>query len=374
MFSSSLSISTIAREAEVLRDSSRQLHYRIVMLSAIGAGIMMLYKWLEQSYFSPHIPLYISPFFWATISFFALVLLGAGFVKYRRYIERGAFAVATITYIMCYILAFLHTLGSYPWQQDSVLSLVQWSVVTYMIPFGIFRLRRALIFALSIYIISLAIWLYFVYIYASYTTLDLSVQDFSNFMLVGLQSIALSSALRSMIHIATKSRMMAALAIKDSLTGLVNRLYLDHFLQEEVSQRKNEGLATSVAVCDIDHFKRVNDLYSHAVGDKVLRNFARILQNNIAPQDIAGRYGGEEFVLIFLDISASQAAILCEDLRLAIESYDWTSIAPNLYITASFGVSDTSELALLDSIITLVHQADMKMYQAKKHGRNQVWV
>lgn len=372
--SSSLSLSTFHRESSLLRENSRHLHYRVVMLSSVGAGLVMLYKWLEQSYSHPQMPMVTSPLFWATISFFSLTLLGAISPKKRRFVERAAFAVACIAYIIAYWLSFRQALGLYMWQQDSITSIAQWGIITYMIAFGLFRMRHALLLSLSIYILSLAIWLYFVHIRASYAALGLSVHDFSNFILISFQNIALCLALRSTTSIATKSRMMAALATKDSLTGLVNRLYLDHFLQEDVLQHRQADITSSVAVCDIDHFKQVNDIYSHAVGDKVLQHFARILQENIRAEDVAGRYGGEEFVLIFQNISAPQAAILCEDLRLAIEAYEWTNLAPNLHITASFGVSDTTEIGLLDSIITLVHQADLKMYQAKKHGRNQVWV
>jgi PleD family two-component response regulator len=88
------------------------------------------------------------------------------------------------------------------------------------------------------------------------------------------------------------------LAVRDSLTGLYNRRYLDETLEREVSRARREGIPLSLVMLDIDYFKRVNDTYGHQVGDEVLRTLAATLSADIRAEDVACRYGGEEFLIL----------------------------------------------------------------------------
>lgn len=351
---------------------NQQMRYYIVMVAVMGAAYALLYKWLEQSYLTPETPMYLSPFFCSSMALFTLVLVAAFVPKPNPHIARIALVISLLTHGISYPLSFTYVLGMHNVQQDAILVVAHWNTVNYMIAFSIFTMRRALICSIFVYLAPLCTWLYFVHIYASYETLGVSPRDFSTLALTGLMNLTLCAVLKSMTYIATEARMMAKLAVRDSLTGLPNRLYLDDFFKETFSRRQQAGLTTSIAICDIDSFKQVNDTYSHKIGDSVLQQFAQILQENIRSSDIVGRYGGEEFLLIFLDVPAAEAANICESLRVAVEQHDWTRIHPALHITASFGISDNTQVTQHDTTSAIVHYADLKMYQAKNRGRNQV--
>ncbi|GLX99650.1 MULTISPECIES: GGDEF domain-containing protein [Actinoplanes] len=151
------------------------------------------------------------------------------------------------------------------------------------------------------------------------------------------------------------------MAERDSLTGLWNRRRSDAVLAEVLAS----GEPASVALVDLDHFKRVNDTFSHAVGDEVLRRLADLL--NGVPGH-AGRLGGEEFVLI-LRAGPDEAARMCELLRAEIEAYGWGDIVAGLRVTASIGVTGVLPG---DDRGVVVGRADALLYDAKHAGRNRV--
>jgi diguanylate cyclase (GGDEF)-like protein len=154
------------------------------------------------------------------------------------------------------------------------------------------------------------------------------------------------------------------LAERDPLTGLWNRRRCDAHLATRLAAPG----PFSVAILDLDHFKQVNDTYSHAVGDDVLRQVAALLRQVVEPFGRAGRHGGEEFVL-YIDADRQDAARLCERLRLALESYDWTALVPGMRVTTSVGVT---ELRPEDDSRSVLARADGHLYAAKNAGRNRV--
>lgn len=159
------------------------------------------------------------------------------------------------------------------------------------------------------------------------------------------------------------------LAMEDSLTGLANRRQLDERLATLIRDAKKTGTVVTVALADVDHFKGINDRFSHAVGDEVLKCVGEILRGFCRLGDLAGRYGGEEFVLVFRALDLRAAAEVCERVRRAVEAWDWKSIHPQLRVTLSIGLATSTSFenpqALLDT-------ADHWLYEAKHHGRNQV--
>jgi len=159
---------------------------------------------------------------------------------------------------------------------------------------------------------------------------------------------------------------MSLAARTDPLTGLGNRRVL-----EEMAKVLSEpsGLPFSVAVLDADHFKQVNDRFSHAVGDQVLRQIADILRDNCRPTDVAARYGGEEFVLVLPGMTRDVALRVCERLRERVASFDWNGIRAGLAVTVSIGIGGAVCPAPLNEVI---ERADSCLYAAKKGGRNQV--
>jgi diguanylate cyclase (GGDEF)-like protein len=156
---------------------------------------------------------------------------------------------------------------------------------------------------------------------------------------------------------------------EDSLTGLYNRRYLDRYLSVEFERAKRYDRPLSVAMADIDYFKKVNDRFSHQVGDSVLREVAQIFKKNSRISDVAARYGGEEFVLVMPETIKENAYIVCEKIRQSVESYDWKSIHPNLTLTISIGIAQSDDI---DNYEKLIGKADENLYLAKGKGRNLV--
>lgn len=156
---------------------------------------------------------------------------------------------------------------------------------------------------------------------------------------------------------------------EDSLTGLYNRRYVDGFLSNEIKRSQRFDHELSVAMADLDRFKVINDRYSHGIGDQVLRSVARILKDGCRGIDVIGRYGGEEFVLIFPETGLEAATEVCEKLREAIQAHDWMILHPELAVTTSIGVADARGR---DHHQALLAAADEKLYAAKAAGRNKV--
>ena len=159
------------------------------------------------------------------------------------------------------------------------------------------------------------------------------------------------------------------LAMEDSLTGLANRRQLDERLEALVREAHKSGTVVSVALADVDHFKGINDRFSHAVGDEVLRCVGEILRSHCRLGDLVGRYGGEEFMMVFRHLEIRAAAEICERVRRSIEGWDWKSIHPQLRVTLSMGLSSS---ASLDDPHAILDAADHWLYEAKHHGRNQI--
>lgn len=157
------------------------------------------------------------------------------------------------------------------------------------------------------------------------------------------------------------------LSIKDPLTQLFNRRYYDEQAQMLYAQALRYGQPLTVMVGDLDHFKRINDQLSHAVGDAVLRQVAKLMCNSVRKSDVVARYGGEEFVILFPNSTLEQSAHCCETLRQNIESYPWHTIDPALTVTISMGLSDNLALGGVEKMIA---QADRQLYTAKHGGRN----
>jgi len=160
------------------------------------------------------------------------------------------------------------------------------------------------------------------------------------------------------------------LSLRDALTGLRNRRHVDAELPILLARSREDGSPLSIGLVDLDHFKAVNDRFSHAVGDKVLVRVSGILAAATAESGWAARMGGEEFLLVFPAIEIDEALRRCEDVRQAIESVRWDGAMTGEVVTASVGFTvlqsgRTSQAGLLG-------QADRNLYAAKHQGRNRV--
>ncbi|MDE3054616.1 MAG: diguanylate cyclase [Gemmatimonadota bacterium] len=170
-------------------------------------------------------------------------------------------------------------------------------------------------------------------------------------------------------RIRAQSALLKELSIHDDLTGLHNRRHFDQEAAGAFARARRYGHPLTVMIADVDNFKRVNDTYSHAVGDAVLAELARALRNGVRETDIVARYGGEEFVVVFPQTSVAQAAALCERVREQIASYDWAQLQSGLHVTLSMGLDGDLSRPSVDAMLAA---ADARMYQAKQTGRNRV--
>jgi diguanylate cyclase (GGDEF)-like protein len=165
--------------------------------------------------------------------------------------------------------------------------------------------------------------------------------------------------------LAREAERLTRTSLEDPLTGLPNRRRLDVAFLDLLTT----GAAFVLAMIDVDHFKSVNDRFSHPVGDAVLRTIAGLLAGGARHDDLVVRYGGEEFALLMRDADLCIAERACERLRMAVQGYDWHSLRAGLAVTISIGLAASTEDTAHDAIVSL---ADLRLYHAKQTGRNRV--
>jgi len=181
--------------------------------------------------------------------------------------------------------------------------------------------------------------------------------------------IANEEKARLLIQVREQSEAYKRLSNEDALTGLANRRELDRLLSLEFERARRNPRPLAVVLADLDHFKRINDHFSHSTGDEVLRVVGRVFREGCRVNDVAARYGGEEFALVLPDTNIDESAALCERLRVEIEQYDWSQFHPDLKVTMSFGIALAAGIDHKDK---LLDAADHKLYEAKVAGRNRV--
>lgn len=162
-------------------------------------------------------------------------------------------------------------------------------------------------------------------------------------------------------------------AIKDDLTNLYNRRFINERLPVDLlnSTMKNEPL--SIIFADLDFFKSVNDTYGHSVGDQVLQEFSQLLKNHIRnDKDWAARYGGEEFLICLPNTGNKAARAIAERIRMSITDKAFTSVINDISLTCSFGVHTVCPDDMCQTIDEIIELADQKLYKAKREGRNKV--
>ncbi len=157
---------------------------------------------------------------------------------------------------------------------------------------------------------------------------------------------------------------------RDPLTGVGNRRSLDEILRRELQRAERFGHPLAIAMCDLDHFKRVNDALGHSVGDHVLKAIANVLRERVRTTDFVARYGGEEFVLVFPETEHDGALSVCEKLRALIQNESWQPASCDWKITMSIGVAALGQASRTPE--RLLACADAALYRAKRGGRNRV--
>jgi len=156
------------------------------------------------------------------------------------------------------------------------------------------------------------------------------------------------------------------LAVTDKLTGLANRAKLDEILQNELYRSHRYNTTFGLVLMDFDYFKDINDTYGHQTGDEALKEISALITEHLRLSDKAVRWGGEEFIIIYLSTDKDEVLTLAEELRQRIEKHVFKSVPPQ---TASLGVTLYQDGDTIDSII---QRADKALYKAKEMGRNRI--
>lgn len=165
----------------------------------------------------------------------------------------------------------------------------------------------------------------------------------------------------------SQHEVMKDIAMRDTLTSLYNRYHLNEISPGLIAEAQESGQSLSLMVIDADHFKKVNDVHGHKIGDEVLRQIAKVLQGSCRSDDLAARIGGEEFVVVLPGIGLPEAWVCAEAMRASIEGLKPCGIG----VTASIGIATLLKGETYDG---LFHRADGAMYQAKTAGRNRMVV
>jgi diguanylate cyclase (GGDEF)-like protein len=163
-----------------------------------------------------------------------------------------------------------------------------------------------------------------------------------------------------------KNRTLVKLSNIDHLTQISNRKSIETTLINELKRARRYEHKLSVILFDLDNFKNINDTYGHNIGDKVLRNIAKIVSSTIRETDYFGRWGGEEFIIISTETSLENALIVAEKIRKNIASHDFEDLEQ---VTCSIGIAQNNDT---DTYLNIVHNADVALYKAKNSGKNKV--
>jgi diguanylate cyclase (GGDEF)-like protein len=161
------------------------------------------------------------------------------------------------------------------------------------------------------------------------------------------------------------SKELEDLVDKDSMTMLYNHATILGCLDEEINRAKRYKRSLSILMLDIDDFKHINDTYGHQFGDRVIITLSNVIKNNCRSMDIAGRYGGEEFLIVFPETDAKSALVVGERIR---DSLAKILFMNNCVVTFSAGLSELKD----ESAVEFVNKADELLYKAKSYGKNQI--
>ena len=174
----------------------------------------------------------------------------------------------------------------------------------------------------------------------------------------------------SRIELESMNGRLKQLSKTDFLTQLFNRGYWEENLIQEFTRLKRYNHQSTLLMCDIDHFKRINDTYGHAAGDVVIQTIADAVRKNLRATDIAGRYGGEEYAVLLVDTPLDQALVLAERLRKSVEALVINYNEHSIKVSLSLGLAEYQ--VSMSEHRQWIEASDKGLYQSKANGRNQV--
>lgn len=186
-----------------------------------------------------------------------------------------------------------------------------------------------------------------------------------------IDEIEVIARVQSAIRFKQTQDKLKEMAMKDGLTGLYNHALLIELFEKEIDKQQRNNGSISFAMIDIDDFKKINDTYGHISGDTVLKELSNILMSSVRGGDIVGRYGGEEFSIVFPGIDEQNAFQLCERIRKEVEDFNFEIGIETVKITISIGIN-FNELKGIINKREIIQKADEALYRAKHNGRNRI--
>jgi diguanylate cyclase (GGDEF)-like protein len=239
---------------------------------------------------------------------------------------------------------------------------IVWMPLIIMFFFLALGIKRGLYYSIFIFMVTLAIGV----IHSGQLTSE-SIDSLTQFHAANIVYILVLYYAQNMFRAFTERDLLKKYAYLDSLTRVANRHQIDVWLEERLESAEREGKPFSIIFFDIDHFKKVNDVFGHKIGDCVLKELSAIVSGNLGDGDLFGRWGGEEFILI-IDSTGGQAYEKAEHFRKMVENHCFKGAGS---LTASFGVTEYRQN---DNIDSLLNRADEALYRSKNSGRNRVSV
>lgn len=341
----------------ILQRLKVKIYMFILPFVVIATGI----GWIMDFFYSD-IPITFDSFLFPLLDIWLLFCLIYIFVtkRFPRIFEIISLSIA----ILIYFIWFANTM-SFNIQEGSLSGglgeFTNWVPFFFIIVFLIFDQKMALFVSMVIFTTTVVIGLGMSLIFKQEFTLQTYDSLFQFYISNAVYILALYYLQRFKLAF-IQNEAMQHLADTDYLTNLPNR----RLIEKKLNENSNRDLEFSVILFDVDHFKKVNDRFGHDIGDKVLKEFANLIQENIRDKDIVGRWGGEEFIIIANDLNAKQAVVFSDRLRKLIEE---AAFSHQNKVTASFGVAEYRQK---EKIKDVLKRADIALYMAKENGRNKV--
>jgi diguanylate cyclase (GGDEF)-like protein len=338
--------------------------------------------------------------------------IGAAFYTLAFFFFCGAYLanIVTMQALCCYgiiiitiniLLYVVYRAGLNLRMSDPSLTSIQMCIASFAVMYGLYYLNQARGIFFALYVIILLFGIFrlktrqFLFISAFMTlTYGVDILLLNTFrpqgivlkiecvQLLGLAVILVGvsflgghlSSLRQSLTIAQRElraslNAIGEMGIRDDLTGLYNRRHLTKMIELEKERSARSGAVFSLAMIDIDDFKKINDTYGHLAGDQALKTFAAALKSILRKTDFCGRFGGEEFCVVLTQTDILRAKIFAERIRSCIEDISFPTLDPNFKVTVSIGLT---ECKMQESFDEMLSRADNAMYKAKHEGRNRV--
>jgi diguanylate cyclase (GGDEF)-like protein len=341
----------------ILEQLKVKIYMFILPFIVIATGI----GWIMDFFYSDS-PLTLDSFLFPLLDLWLLFCLIYIFItkRFPRTLEIISLSIAILIYFIWFANTMSHNIkeGSL---SGGLGEFTNWVPFFFIVVFLIFDQRMALFVSMIIFtttvVIGIGMSLFFKQDFTLQTYDSLLQFYISNAVYI----LALYYLQRFKLAFIQKEAMQH-LANTDFLTNLPNR----RLVEKRLHENSNRDRAFSVILFDVDHFKKINDTFGHDIGDQVLKEFAKLIQENIRDKDIVGRWGGEEFVIIADDLNAKQAVVFSDRLRKLIEE---TTFCHQNNVTASFGVAEYRQKEKTKDVLK---RADIALYMAKENGRNKV--